>query len=120
MITRHHVIHQRAWYRSHLEKSYRNLPVFVVPMDWEAHKELHARVDPPIKPPAEIMLGVLALSESMPNVLSSDHTQGLQRVAEHLEGMYSPNDPKCHVAQYIAQNILHQLAYINEGYYHRI
>lgn len=56
---RHHVWHERKWYRSGLDKDFRTYPGFVITMPVQDHKELHAAINPPIKPSPMLMHIVL-------------------------------------------------------------
>lgn len=53
--SRHHVIHERRWYRTPTEKAFRGMGGMVLTLSNSAHRELHANVPPPPKPNPDLM-----------------------------------------------------------------
>jgi len=64
--SKHHMLYPRADYRTKHEKSLRRQ--LIMPMDWESHCELHAKLPPPDKPDIGIILCVIDyLDEKQPS-----------------------------------------------------
>jgi len=57
VLTTHHFLWERAWYKTHHEKMLRRL--VTVETVWEPHKELHAQMKPPPKPDIGITLTLI-------------------------------------------------------------
>lgn len=55
----HHLFWPRTNYRTTLEKTFRRQ--FVLPINRGVHDEVHAQLEPPVKPNRRTMLGYLAL-----------------------------------------------------------
>jgi hypothetical protein len=60
-VERHHIWYPRDEYRTKLERRFRNLPLFVVSMESEAHKFLHIYNDPPRKPDKNLMAKMIQI-----------------------------------------------------------
>ena len=58
---RHHVFWTRDSYRTSTERAFRNHAGLIVLMDESVHSDLHAELEPPLKPTKNQMLGALAL-----------------------------------------------------------
>lgn len=58
-VDRHHLFWPRADYRTTVEKRFRR--EFQMPINRGVHNEVHANIEPPIKPSRATMLGYLSL-----------------------------------------------------------
>jgi hypothetical protein len=119
--SRHHVFHERAWYKTHLEKSFRNIGGLVVPMFTKYHNRgddaLHNNVPPPPKPNRQMMLYVLGEAHE----LSVDHVLAVDAVAQ-MFGKLATRATTEHeemLALNVQSNLEHQLLYIEAGYWHQ-
>jgi hypothetical protein len=101
----HHLFWTRREYLTHLEKNLREHRGFVLPIDVEAHRELHADLNPPPKPNARQIRHLLGEVGDFQlgrgrlycvyhaidffNVMSHSHNELYQAnaldIAEHLE-----------------------------------
>lgn len=111
--SRHHVLFEKRWYHTPLEKHVRNHYGLLVPMYLQPHRELHANVQPPPKPNQRLLLATAELLDNLPNSTLANPPQVVLAVAEDMLG----RDDK--LAQRIGHNLLEQSGYIEEGYYSR-
>lgn len=89
-VNRHHLIHPRRFYRSKTERAFRTHPFMVHKMEVEAHKELHAVIQPPLKLAAQDMAHALCLLEEM----NGEPLQAFERIN--------------HLADYLAKRTLRE------------
>jgi len=54
-IDRHHIYYPRKWYKTKLEKKFRNHPDNVIFIDKMFHRAIHLADSPPPKPSADYM-----------------------------------------------------------------
>lgn len=104
---RHHVFFPRRTYKTRIERSLRNNPLMIIRMDIEAHKELHAKVSPPLKLDPEQMMGVLTVMDSLETNLQPH--ERLLELADYLSDRERRE-------QRVAQNLRLQAGFIEGGY----
>lgn len=110
---RHHVYSERRWYRTPLERYVRSHFGMLVPMYVQVHKELHANVPPPPKPNQRLLLMTAKFLDDLPDSTLANQPQAIRELAQaHLE-----LDDK--LAQRIGANMIDQLHFIDQGYYHQ-
>lgn len=64
--SKHHMLYPRAEYRTKHERAVRRQ--LIMPMEWDAHCELHATLQPPDKPDVGILLCIIDyLDEKQPS-----------------------------------------------------
>lgn len=55
----HHLFWPRSDYRTRTEKIFRRQ--FIIPINRGIHEEIHAQIEPPVKPSREVMIGYLTM-----------------------------------------------------------
>lgn len=109
----HHVLHERGWYNTPQRRLLRNHQGLVVPMEVGIHKELHANIEPPVKPTARVVDASLCYLDSLPDRVLNNPLRAVEALSEFL---YSRTD---RVAERIGENLAKQLIYLQDGYYER-
>lgn len=105
----HHAIWQRAWYRGHVEKSYREHRGLKARMYIPEHQALHANIYPPMKPTRELLLGATAMLDALPDDVLGQPLETITRLGE----WYLDIDER--LPQRIGENLLSQIPYIEKG-----
>lgn len=106
---RHHVIFQRASYKTSVEREFRNHKGLLVPMSLSEHGDLHHRIQPPPKPSRGQILGAVAFLDTLGPELDNP-PEAVELLAVHF--MEQQNN----LAKRIGKNLLAQLTYIDRGY----
>lgn len=111
---RHHIFHARAWYVTEADRALRQQHLFIPRMDWELHHNgLHKNVLAPPKPTHNMTLGAIAVAQSFSPHM--EHPEAIERIAAYFDGFHDAEGR----GERIAQNLLQQLVYIEEGYVRR-
>lgn len=109
-VNKHHIFHDRAWYKTPEEKRLRNYEGLVIPMDVDIHRQLHLAVKQPPKPPRKLLIPALEFMDDLPFTTLQNAPETVYLLAEHFHGI------RDRVAGQIGVNLVKQLAFVEEGY----
>lgn len=108
----HHVLWNRVWYKTSLERALRSHDGLVVPILVPVHKELHANIDAPPKPDRDLIIGSLEMLDDLPQSVVTNPLETVNTYAEWLLARQAK------LAGRIGANLMRQIPYLEEGYYH--
>jgi hypothetical protein len=104
---KHHALWQRRWYKSPAEKAIRGHQALVIPKLWvPVHKQLHAELQAPPKPPANLIYGMLSHLEGK---RLTNPIDGIRHTIDYLDTQESSK------AERLEQHLIQQLGFIMLG-----
>lgn len=109
---KHHTLWRKAWYKSAYEKRIRESSGLVLRLSTVSHRDLHANVEPPVKPDRHILTGIYQFGRELD---VHNPYEKFYAMTEFLGRIASKNGNYAIDAARLQENFLQQIPFIEDG-----